>query len=422
MKIKLFILLLFCLTFATDGLSQNAFPGAEGFGSDTRHAYQTGVAPKILTVTTLKDGGIGSLRWAVNQNYPRIIIFEVSGVIKLYRDLYIRNPYIFIAGQSAPQPGVTISNATLFVHTHDVLIQNIKLRYGVNSRKQDCLTIASVRDSSYNVIVDHCSISWGMDENIGIAATQYGITISNCIISEAIDTKGGNAYGLLAYDNGELSVLKNLFVHNADRNPLVKGESHKTLVYNNVIYNSDTHCIYFGHRENGNSRFQIAALNNYYVPGIKNRNSNIITFSERISENAVAYLSGNQVKGKNKPQWQRGITYNQAGEQIIAQSPMFDYPHMDLIPTDSLLNRVLAHCGAFPQNRDAIDERIIKDVTHMTGKWIFHEDEVGGYIEQAACHKLIIPDTPHDDDNNNGFTNIEDWLNSLIYTNNQTTK
>ncbi len=395
--------------------AQKAFPGAEGFGSETRHAYQTKTQPEVLTVTSLDDSGPGTLRWAVYQNYPRIILFEVSGIIKLKRDLYIRNPYLFIAGQSAPQPGITISNATLYVRTHDVLIQNLKLRYGTQtSRKQDCISIGSAKDSTFNVIVDQCSISWGLDENVGIAGAQHGITISNCIISEAIDTKKGNAYGLLAYDNDELSILKNLFVHNSDRNPLVKGESKKALVYNNLIYNSDTHCIYFGHRESGNSQFEIVAINNYYIPGELNRNSNIITFSDRISSNAKAYLEGNKVAGRIREQWERGYTFNPLGDKIIAHQPLFDYPFMQVISTSEVQDHVLKNCGAFPLNRDAIDQRIIKDVENQTGSRIRDPENVGGFVTDSEQAKLVLPDQPHKDADHNGFTNIEEWLNALI--------
>jgi len=416
MKRKFLYNLLVLSLFIQSAFSQLAFPGSEGFGSESRHAYQTEAEPKILKVTSLKEYGPNTLRWAISQDYPRIIVFDVSGIIHLSRDLYIRNPYLFIAGQSAPFPGITITNGTLFIRSHNILIQGLKLRYGVQTdRKQDCISIGSARNSTYNIIVDHCSVSWGLDENIGIAGTHYGITVSNCIISEGIDTKNGNAYGLLAYDNGELSILKNLFIHNSDRNPLIKGESEKSLVYNNLIYNSDTHCIYFGHKEEGNSKFEISAINNYYIQGEHNRNSNIITFSDRISSNAKAFLAGNIVENRIRKQWERGYTFNPVGSSIIASKPLFEHPHTNIIPTSEIKTLVLNNCGAFPFNRDSIDDRLINEVITKTGKRIRTPDEVGGFVKSNNTHHLTIPNKAHEDEDKNGFTNIEEWLNELLF-------
>lgn len=203
--------------------AQNMFPGAEGFGSSSRGAYAGDTLPIIIKVTNLRDGGPGSLRAAIYKKVPRIIVFEVSGVIELKQTLRVYSPYVFIAGQTAPYPGITLKNYSLGISTHDVLVQGLKIRPGIASGEQiDGINIADDSTKLYNIVIDHCSISWATDENIGILNGGRGITISNCIISEGL-TYMNHSCGLLAMNTGQISIIKNLFVHNADRNPLVRG-------------------------------------------------------------------------------------------------------------------------------------------------------------------------------------------------------
>ena len=137
-----------------------AFPGAEGGGMYTFG----GRGGKVLTVTTLADDGPGSFRWACEQGGARIVVFNVSGIIRLKSPIYVRAPYITIAGQTAPGDGVIIAGESFQVDTHDVIVRHMRFRRGE--------TLVTYREDSFggnpvgNIMIDHCSCEWGLDENI----------------------------------------------------------------------------------------------------------------------------------------------------------------------------------------------------------------------------------------------------------------
>ncbi len=145
-------------TGTPDGVTTNvlAFPGAQGFG-----AYaQGGRGGRVYHVTTLEDGGAGSLREAVEAAGPRIVVFDVSGTIRLKKDLKIMNPFITIAGQTAPGGGICLRDGTLRVYADQVIIRFLRCRLGDQSGTGDAISLCS----GYNIIVDHCSASWSQDE------------------------------------------------------------------------------------------------------------------------------------------------------------------------------------------------------------------------------------------------------------------
>ena len=137
-----------------------AFPGAEGGGMFTFG----GRGGKVLTVTNLNDDGLGSFRWACEQGGARIVVFNVSGIIRLKSPIYVRAPYITIAGQTAPGDGVCIAGESFQVDTHDVIVRHMRFRRGE--------TLVTNREDSFggnpvgNIMIDHCSCEWGLDENI----------------------------------------------------------------------------------------------------------------------------------------------------------------------------------------------------------------------------------------------------------------
>ncbi|WP_432714242.1 pectate lyase family protein, partial [Pedobacter sp.] len=173
-----------------------AFPGAEGGG-----AYTTGGrGGKVFVVSSLADSGPGSLREAVEVAGPRIIVFNVAGIIQLQTPLIIRAPYITIAGQSAPGDGICIAGESVWINTHDVVIRFMRFRRGATevTRRDDAIGGNPVG----NIIIDHVSASWGLDENMSIYRHVYdpqdgtkpqklptvNVTIQNSIFSEALDT------------------------------------------------------------------------------------------------------------------------------------------------------------------------------------------------------------------------------------------
>ena len=231
-----------------------AFPGAEGFGANTIG----GRGGVVYEVTNTNDSGVGSLRSCVEETGPRICVFKVGGLISLNSSLVIKNPYITIAGQTAPGGGITLRNGvsggefeTLSVQTHDVIIRYITSRPGPGGMNH-AIVIARNGIPIYNIIIDHSSFSWATDEVLTTWYRTYDITIQWNIISEGLNCsthpKGCHSKGLLigGYKGSEsaggkgtenVSVLNNLLVHNAERGPLLQAVSytHLTLPTSDLV-------------------------------------------------------------------------------------------------------------------------------------------------------------------------------------------
>ncbi|MGB8359464.1 MAG: pectate lyase, partial [Bacteroidales bacterium] len=200
--------------------SQPAFPGAEGFGANTIG----GRGGRVIEVTNLNDSGSGSLREAVEAEGPRIIVFRVSGTIAQKTILRIYNPYITIAGQTAPGDGICLKDNELEIAADQVVVRYIRSRAGDRvSKENHGINIVAGK----NIIVDHCSTSWAIDETL--SATTRGhlgnLSVQWCIISESLNnsrhSKGPHGYGSLirgGWGNG-YTFHHNLYAHNSARNP-----------------------------------------------------------------------------------------------------------------------------------------------------------------------------------------------------------
>ncbi|RPJ03308.1 MAG: right-handed parallel beta-helix repeat-containing protein, partial [Spirochaetaceae bacterium] len=241
---------------AGDRGMKEVFPGAQGFGIYTK----AGRGGQVLRVTNLASSGAGSLREALETSGPRIVIFEKGGIIDLkMKGLTVVDPYLTVAGQTAPLPGITIIRGNLLVATHDVLVQHIAIRAGDGGdmKRQgwepDCLSAAG--SNSYNVVFDHCSVSWGIDEGASISGdrtlgpmkTTRFATISNCIIAENLSlsthSKGEHSKGSLIHDFCQyIAVIGNLYAHNRDRNPYFKAFC-LGIAANNFLYNPGQNAI-----------------------------------------------------------------------------------------------------------------------------------------------------------------------------------
>jgi len=260
---KLGCLLIIAGFIHTCAFSQPAFPGAEGYGAATRGAYSGSDSPKILIVDNLDPGdfgdeatGRGTFRWCINRPYPRIVLFEVGGVID-YRTLdfstftyiSITNPYLTVAGQTAPGSGVNIIGVMLVLKTHDVIMQHIRIRHGddpngIDGSSRDCLSIYA---DAKNVIIDHCSFSWAVDEIIGMTQPE-NLTLSNCIFSEPLDQSlhyneygdhepEDHGYAMLIDQASNITLKNNLYAYSMDRHPLTRANN--IAIINNVMYNSN---------------------------------------------------------------------------------------------------------------------------------------------------------------------------------------
>ena len=194
-----------------------AFPGAEGFGTGT----PGGRGGKVIAVTNINDGGQGSLRAACEAQGPRIVVFRVSGVIDLKKAIVVTNPYITIAGQTAPGEGICLRGYTFDVSTHDAVVRFLRTRPGdIAGKEVDAMNIGH---GSRRVVVDHCSANWSVDECLSLSGDVQDVTVSWCLIGEALNRsvhkKGPHGYGSLARATGGVSFHHNLWLHNTARNP-----------------------------------------------------------------------------------------------------------------------------------------------------------------------------------------------------------
>ena len=241
-----------------------AFPGAEGAGAFT----PGGRGGKVIEVTNLNDSGPGSLRQAVEAGGPRIVVFRVSGIITLEKSLAITNPFITIAGQTAPGDGICIRGHTTEINTHDVVLRYLRFRRGNLKDRDDALGGYPVR----NIIVDHCSASWGLDENLSLYRYMQkmgggpdkkrpaeNLTIQWCISSEALDLNN-HAFGA-TWGGRNGSFHHNLFACNTGRNPSIGWGDHFDF-RNNVLFN-------WRHRtvDGGDASSMVNIVANYYKPG-----------------------------------------------------------------------------------------------------------------------------------------------------------
>lgn len=368
-----------------------AFPGAEGGGAYT----PGGRGGQVVTVFNLNDSGPGSLREACELGGARTIVFNIAGVINLKSPITVRAPYITIAGQTAPGDGICISGASFLIDTHDVIIRHVRFRRA----SQD----VAFRDDALggnpvgNIIVDHCSGSWGLDEVMSLYRHVYdrdedgkgdklptvNITVQNCIFAEGLDTYN-HAFG--ATIGGHNSMFaRNLFASNVARNPSVGMDGDFSFV-NNVIYNWWNRSI-----DGGDDNSYYSIINNYFKPGPITPKDKPISYRILKPESSrdknkpdtfgKAYVKGNIVEGNKKVtknNWDGGVqVYNQpdAGEfkdQIKVNKPYPNMPQVKITSAKKAYEYVLENVGATMPKRDSVDERIIKTV--ITGQAIYADD------------------------------------------------
>jgi len=338
----------------------------EGFGNN-KGAYETTNTPTILIVNILDQESVqtgvntGSLRWCISQTYPRVIKFTVSGVIDLTSFLRVSNPYVTILGQTSPS-GITLKRNPLEIQTHHVVIQNLKLRVGSEMPGQalgdrDALRIYN---GAFKVVIDHCSISWGCDENVDIHGTPppYDITISNCIIGEALLWSPGYSFGMLIEENVKnLSLIKNLDIHNLNRNPLI-GDASSAEVINCLIYDNKYQGIDFKNAD-------VSIKGCVKINGINAAWGNgYIARARSGSTIQSVYLQDNiSISG----------FLNESGMCRILTIPIVDSKNYILLKANDLENYLIGNVGAFNWSRDNVDFRLINELKTRTGTYKTHE-------------------------------------------------
>ncbi len=461
--IAIAFLLLSAVTFEIDA-QPIAFPGAEGYGKFTKG----GRGGDVYEVTNLNDSGEGSLRAAVEASGPRTVVFRVSGNIDLKSSIKIKNPYITIAGQTAPGDGICLKNHPLSIDTNQVIIRYIRVRPGdVAGKGHDAIGGRYIK----NVILDHVSASWSIDECMSIYRVD-SLTVQWCIISESLfqskHDKGHHGFGGI-WGGNYTSYHHNLLAHHSSRNPRWGSGVGYTDYRNNVIYNWGYNSCYGGelYENSYPDRFTFFTVNmvgNYYKPGPATEPGEV---SYRIANPAFRedkvvhgswYVAGNYMAGNEKvttDNWDGGIqTKNNdlALPKLKLQEP---WPAMPITEqsAEEAYKLVLNGAGCSFPNRDALDIRIadevrggyatyegkgyeqkrkVADTTQICGI-IDSQSDVGGWPELSSLPAPV--DSDHDgmpdaweDENNldkkdpedrntlapDGYTMLEKYINSLL--------
>ena len=340
----------------------DAFPGAEGFGRRARG----GRGGAIIPVTTLADHGPGSLRDCIEAKGPRTCVFRVGGVIRFTsRRPLIRNPYITIAGQTAPGGGILITHAggaegytpIVAEGTHDVIIRHIRVRTDLNGAHRGS-NGSFLYKNSRNVIFDHVSGAWALDQIMSGYADNDNITISNSIFTQGVPRHDKCA--LLASDPKDaqkLSFIGNLCAHNGDRNPDVNFPPHSCVeVLNNVFYNGSSQFTEV-HETFGGTPVNI--IGNYYKKGPNSKA--VIPAIDRV---LVASTGESKIFAADNKLDHVKIMATSPAEAAMAQHPICPLS-VRVMSAENAYAKVLKQAGAFP--RDSLDVRTVADVTGRTG-------------------------------------------------------
>jgi pectate lyase len=421
-----------------------AFPGAEGFGTGT----SGGRGGEVIAVTNLEDSGPGSFRAAVERSGPRTVIFKVSGTIRLRSRIDVTEPELTVAGQTAPGGGITlrmdpsaeecVDKGAMKIETRDVVIRYLRFRPGATPCADDSHDgLVIYEEGTQNVVIDHSSISWAVDENLNTYDDSRNITVSNSIISEALSEsthpEGEHSKGMLAGGEGahNISIHHNLFVSNVDRNPQISGVSVAD-IRNNVVYN---HADGSGDGatliSSSKGEPEVNWIANYYKsgPDSPGDRTEFDTYEGSTGSTHAWFGEGNRrwTADGDKP----ARVSEEARSSRVGQP--FDAAPVTTTGAVQAYTDVLADAGASYPHRDAVDARVVEDVRNGTGGVIDHPSEVGGYPDlprepaPADSDGDGMPDAfehqhgtdprqadANGDEDGDGYTNIEDWFNGLV--------
>src|SRR5690554_3113144 len=419
-----------------------AFPGAQGGGKYT----SGGRGGSVYVVHTLNDGNTeGTLRWAINQPGPRIIVFAVAGTIFLNSELRISNGDLTIAGQSAPGGGITLAGYPVRIAADNIILRFLRFRMGdVTNVEGDAIWGRRQKD----IIIDHCSMSWSTDETASFYDNEH-FTMQWCIVSESLNRsvhgKGEHGYGGL-WGGYNATFHNNLLAHHKSRNPRFYGvrdgiERERAEMINNVIYNWGDNSAYGG--EDG----EYNIINNYYKSGPATRsNQSRIFQAYKGSDYGRFYVDGNYVEGYPSVTTENWVGFHlkDGGDKsALRVNKPFPITKVNIVSAEEAYERVLEHVG-MSMYRDVVDTRIVEEVRNGTATFggsygdesgmIDSQDTVGGWpVSEPVSAPLDadgdgMPDAwelargldPADSTDgaayglSNEYTNLEVYLNELV--------
>lgn len=376
-----------------------------------------GLGGRIVRVTTLAKDGPGSFKAAVEEKGPRIVVFEVGGTIDLERStLTITEPFLTIAGQTAPSPGITIIRGGIDLKTHDVIISHLRVMTGADGQPHfsDWEADAFSSVAAHNVLVEHCSFLWGVDENMSAsgprftgttpdewrAGTSRNIVFRENLAAEGLafasHPKGEHSKGSLIHDNASGIVFyRNVWAHNLERSPLVKGGA-RVLMINNMIYNPGLRAVHYnlmalewaGHAYQDG---EITAVGNVMRGG--NDTAERLPFLMLGGDGDLRYYGRDNRAvdrhGEPLPEFGR---YGETRARLIRSGkPLASLAGYAILPSGQLETSLLASVGARPWDRAPDDIRVLFFIAEGRGEIIDDEREVGnGYPRPAPTRAPFV--------------------------------
>ena len=366
-----------------------------------------GAGGRIIRVTTLAKDGPGSHAEALAAKGPRIIVFEVGGAIDMERStLSVTEPFVTIAGQTAPSPGITIMRGGIDVKTHDVKLQHLRVLTGVDGQPKlsgweaDAFSTAS----AHNVVIENCSFMWAIDENMSASGPRFtGDTVeewragpSHDIVfrlnlaaeglADASHPKGEHSKGSLVHDNTTGIVFdRNIWAHNVERSPLVKGGA-QVLMVNNMIYNPKHRAVHYnlmdlewaGHQP---VTGEITAVGNVFRGGNDTDEGLPFLMLGGVGDLAFYGKDNRAVDRHGNPLPMFGRYGETAAKLIEADKPLASLDGYDIMPSGEVETTLLATAGARPWDRGVEEIRVLFFIAEGRGDIIDDEAVVGGYPE-----------------------------------------
>lgn len=428
---------------ATSAKARPVIPGAAGYGMET----VAGRGGKVMRVTNLNASGAGSLKaCASDTSGPRVCIFDVSGTIRITQDMMIRYGNLTIAGQTAPSPGIAIRGAAIRIQANDILIQHIRVRAGDDTNgpdpdNRDSLKIeGSDSRQVKNIVIDHCTFSWAIDETASIWGWHDNITFSNNIFSEPLNeslhmsddgkTREKHGFGVLlgsSKSGGRVTMYGNLLAHIVERNPLAR--SRELVFVNNLVYDRGT--MDLDGQTDYDRTTKSSIVGNVFLRGpsysrttkpiyLRTNGSASLVSGSRVyvtdnyapewgtSATSVVSLTGGDVisgllSTSTAPVWNSGLTLRKTANSAV-------------------YNRVLAYAGARPSDRDSVDKRIVSHVKNRSGGVINCvasngssrcTKNAGGWPVLSQNRRALTLPSNYNSTASNGYTNLENWLHDL---------
>lgn len=356
-------------------------------------------AAEVVRVTSLESDGEGTLREALSRSGPRLIVFEVGGVIDLgKRGLNLRESQAFVAGQTAPGPGITIVRGGLAVAASQVVLQHLCVRPGDAGQAKGSgwePDGISTTGGPEDLWIDHCSVTWSVDENLSASTYKSPtgrpaarIHFRNCLIAEGLNDathqKGPHSKGSLVYGGTQqVAIVGCLYASNVERNPLFQPGTSGVIV-NNLIANPGQRALHFGAPGAGNGDSQ--EIPRVSVVG------NVVWFGQGSKRSARAIVEGKAVayfRDNEGYDWFGAPLKLLREEFATLEAPEVWPQGLEAQSPTAAVWQVARFVGARPAQRDAIDQRIVSAALSGTARLIDSQEEVGGYPAYEAVRRVV---------------------------------